>query len=242
MGRSSSSYGNSEFYRAARTLREGAITVDEIIENLSEWMAWSFTDDDEKQYFDYDYFRQYIQKNLKNGGFYHWNGLKYFLYEYEMEKVRKRGSQKIDWDLFVKGEKDRVSIEHIFPQTPNLSCWKDSFKGVKKNHLELLKGTLGNLVPLSQSINSSIQNDCFDDKKKAKFNEKNEKIRQGYSDGSHSEIEVSGYSDWNADSIMDRGFKLLDFMAARWELQFENDDAKRELLFLDFMTNEDENI
>ena len=30
-------------------------------------------------------------------------------------------------------------------------------------------------------------------KKDAKYNEKNEKIRQGYSDGSHSEIEVAGY-------------------------------------------------
>ncbi|KAA6303976.1 hypothetical protein EZS27_044381, partial [termite gut metagenome] len=42
-----------------------------------------------------------------------WNGLRYFLYEYEMEKVRQRGSQKIDWKLFVKSEKDKVSIEHI---------------------------------------------------------------------------------------------------------------------------------
>jgi hypothetical protein len=35
-----------------------------------------------------------------------------------------------------------------------------------------------------------LQNDCFDDKKEAKYNDRNEKIRQGYSDGSHSEIEV----------------------------------------------------
>lgn len=127
----------------------------------------------------------------------HWNGLRYFLYEYEMDKVRQRGSQKIDWKLFIKGEKDKVSIEHIYPQTPEEKCWKINFKGLKKAEQAYLQGTLGNLLPLSQSINSSLQNDCFSDKKNPKFNDRNEKIRQGYSDGSHSEIEVASYPDWN---------------------------------------------
>jgi hypothetical protein len=48
-----------------------------------------------------------------------------------MEKVRQRGSQKIDWKLFVKSEKDKVSIEHIYPQTPTHKNWKQSFKNIK---------------------------------------------------------------------------------------------------------------
>ena len=97
------------------------------------------------------------------------------------------------------------------------------------------QGTLGNLLPLSQSINSSLQNDCFNDKKNPKCNERNEKVRQGYLDGSHSEIEVAGYSEWNPETILERGNKLLEFMENRWDLKFEDENSKAELLFLEFM-------
>ena len=114
-----------------------------------------------------------------------------------------------------------------------------NFKGLKKAEQAYLQGTLGNLLPLSQSINSSLQNDCFSDKKNPKFNDRNEKIRQGYSDGSHSEIEVASYPDWNAETILDRGYKLLEFMERRWDLKFEDDYHKAVLLFLDFLIPED---
>ena len=187
-------------------------------------------------FFDYTYFHKFIEKKFKNGGgFYNWNGLRYFLYEYEMEKVRQRGSQKIDWELFVKGEKDKVSIEHVYPQTPDNKSWKESFEGYKKADQKYFQGTLGNLLPLSQSINSSLQNDCFKDKKNPKYDSRNEKIRHGYSDGSHSEIEVSSYDEWNSSSILERGLKLLEFMEKRWDLEFEDKDSKIKLLFLEFM-------
>ena len=141
---------------------------------------------------------------------------------------------------FIKGEKDKISIEHIYPQTPDNKCWKDSFKGYKKAEINFFQGTLGNLLPLSQSINSSLQNDCFIDKKNPRYNERKEKIRQGYSDGSHSEIEVSTYEEWNPDNILERGLNLIEFMEKRWNLKFEDDYAKTELLFLDFMLPEEE--
>jgi hypothetical protein len=243
LSRAFSTYRNSEFYRAARQLRNDELTVDTIIERLNERMDYCFYTSDETKgnYFDYTYFQKFIEKKFKSsGGFYSWNGLRYFLYEYEMEKVRLRGSQKIDWKLFVKSDKDKVSIEHIYPQTPTNKCWKDGFEKYKTTQLIYFQGTLGNFLPLSQSINSSLQNDCFNEKKSAKFNEKNEKIRQGYSDGSHSEIEVSAYAEWNPDNILDRGLKLLDFMETRWDLKFENEIAKADLLFLDFMYPEDQ--
>lgn len=242
LSRAFSSYRNSEFYRAARQLRNHELSIDTIIERLNDRMDYCFytPEEAEETYFNYTYFQKFIEKKFKSGGgFYNWNGLRYFLYEYEMEKVRQRGSQKIDWKLFVKGEKDKVSIEHIYPQTPDNKCWKESFKDYKKQEKHYFQGTLGNLLPLSQSINSSLQNDCFVDKKKPKYNDKKEKIRQGYSDGSHSEIEVSNYPDWNADTILERGIKLLEFMEKRWDLKFEDETAMAELLFLDFMDEED---
>ncbi len=238
LSRSFSTYRNSEFYRSAKELMYNEISIDEIIKNLKMRMDFCFynNDNSEANYFDYTYFQKYIEKKFKAGeGFYSWNGLKYFLYEYEMEKVRQRGSQKIDWKLFVKGEKDKVSIEHIYPQTPNNECWEKSFKNLKEQQKQYLQGTLGNLLPLSCSINSSLQNDCFKDKKKAKLNEKNEKIRQGYYDGSHSEIEVANYEIWDKKTILDRGLNLLKFMEKRWDLEFENEQCMKEFLFLDFM-------
>lgn len=238
MGRAFSTYRNSEFFKAARQLRNGELTIEEIIENIESRMAWSFylAEEVEEVYFDYEHFKKYIQKKFQNGaGFYNWNGLRYFLYEYEMEKLRSRGSQKIDWKLFVKSEKDKISIEHIYPQTADHKCWEKSFKKYSQPQKDYLKGSLGNLLPLSQSINSSLQNDCFEDKKKAKYDDKGNKLRQGYNDGSHSEIEVSNLPDWNAEEILTRGIKLLEFMERRWNLKFQDKESMVNLLFLDFM-------
>lgn len=243
LSRAFSTYRNSEFYRAARQLRHNELTIEGIIESLEYRMSYCFkTPENSKEiFFDYTYFQKFIEKKFKNGGgFYNWNGLRYLLYEYEMDKVFQRGSAKIDWKLFVKGEKDRVSIEHIYPQTPDNKCWKLNFKGFKKSELNYFQGTLGNLLPLSQSINSSLQNDCFIDKKNPRYNERKEKVRQGYLDGSHSEIEVAAYDDWNPETILDRGYKLIEFLEKRWDLKFEDNKAKTELLFLDFMLPETE--
>lgn len=237
LSRAFSTYRNSEFYRAARLLRNGEASIDQIIEDLNERMEYCFYtyDEDPTQYFDYTYFQKYIEKKFKSGGgYYSWNGLRYFLFEYELEKVNQRGNPKIDWVPFIKGEKDKVSIEHIFPQTPTDKCWKEAFKGCKPTEKNYLQGSLGNLLPLSMSINSSLQNDCFSSKKEAKFNDQSKKVRQGYNDGSHSEIEVSAYDDWTPEAIKDRGIKLLSFMERRWNLKFESEEAMLDLLFLNF--------
>ena len=244
LSRAFSTYRNSEFYHAARQLRKGELTIETIIQRLDERMDYCFNKDENtnNKYFNYTYFQTFLDKKFKQGGgYYYWNGLRYFLYEYEMEKVRQRGSQKIDWKLFVKGEKDKVSIEHIYPQTPVNECWQETFNNYGEVERILLQGTLGNLLPLSKSINSSLQNDCFNDKKNPKYNDRGEKIRQGYSDGSHSEIEVANYSEWTPKTILERGKKLLDFMERRWRLKFENEKAKIDLLFLNFMIQEEKN-
>jgi uncharacterized protein with ParB-like and HNH nuclease domain len=133
MGRAYSTYRNSEFYRAARELNRGETTIDAIISALRERMSWSFytSEEDGDTYFDHGHFQKYLQKKFNNGGgYYNWNGLRYFLYEYEADKVKERGNPKIDWEYFVKGHKDKVSIEHIYPQTPDKDCWNKAFSGL----------------------------------------------------------------------------------------------------------------
>lgn len=229
-----STYRNSEFYGYARLLLNSEISIDEIInklhENLNEWFL-SNPENGEK-FIEEKHFKVYMERLFKkNKGYYSWNGLRYFLYEYELAKVKERGNQKIDWKLFVKNEKDKVSIEHIFPQTPNLSDWK-LFKNISEEDFKYFQGSIGNLVPLSQSINSSLQNDSFENKKKTKSDDKGNKIREGYNNGSHSEIEVSQYENWSPDTIKERGLKLLSFMEERWNFKFKNEEVKKELLFL----------
>ena len=55
-------------------------------------------------------------KNYK--GYYSWPAKTYFLYEYELYLMNNQANQKIyPENLFKKDEKDKVSIEHIYPQT-----------------------------------------------------------------------------------------------------------------------------
>ena len=109
---------------------------------------------------------------------------------------------------------------------------KKSFADVTEENYHFYSGSIGNLLLLSQSINSSLQNYDFDDKKNPKFND-GKKIRNGYSDGSHSEIEVSRCKDWTPAQIEERGLNLLDFMEERWKLEFRDDQDKKRLLFLE---------
>ena len=82
------------------------------------------------------------------------------------------------------------------------------------------------------SINASLQNDDFDDKKNPKFNDARNKIRNGYSDGSHSEIAVSQNKKWTPEVIKKRGQVLLTFMENRWNFKFKDDQTKADLLFI----------
>ena len=162
-------------------------------------------------------------------GYYGWGSLRYFMFEYEYSLTVKHGIPKITWELFAKTEKDKVSIEHILPQTPTKLYWRNQFRQFTAEEIKLLSGALGNLLPLSQSVNSGLQNDSFEDKKHPQSTG-----RRGYQDGSHSEIEVSKETDWDANRIYDRSVKLLQFMEQRWNISFTDENLKR-LVYVDFV-------
>jgi uncharacterized protein with ParB-like and HNH nuclease domain len=225
-------YGDSEFYNAAREYDLKKLNLEGLKKKLADREAYSFNEDGS---FNTKYFRDYMYKKFTIGakaGYYHWYGLKYFLYEYELKKMETSGQKKVDWELFVKNDKDKISIEHIFPQTPT-NYWKNTFADVPENLWHLYGGALGNLLLLSSSINSSLQNDSYTDKLTPKTNDKGETTRKGYADGSHSEIEVAlKYPTvWNKSSIDERGLTLLKFMENRWSISFKDDESRKKLLF-----------
>ena len=234
MNKEQANYGSSDFYRMVRTFDKGDTGLDHLFAQLDTRMAYTF--DTTTGLFSSSGFFNQAEKRFKNGGgYYWWPALRYFLFEYELSLLAESRQMKVTWDDLKKSDRDMISIEHIFPQTPTPG-WDAAFNGVCTEHISNYQTTLGNLLILSQSINSSLQNDDFDDKKKPKYDADNNKIRNGYADGSHSEIEVAANTTWGPIEIRDRGIKLLKFLESRWKIDFGSDDARLKLLFLWFET------
>lgn len=226
-----SNYRDSEFYNASREFNKKELSLQEIKTKLDTATEYCFNDDGT---FNSKYFYDYLYKRFNSGsksGYYGWHGLRYFLYEYELNLLSQSRQKKVSWEDLLKTPKDKVSIEHVFPQTPTEN-WQQAFSSVDQQDYHLYSGSVGNLLLLSMSINASLQNDDFDDKKKPKSNDAGEKVRNGYSDGSHSEIAVSQNEHWRPEEIEERGKILLSFMENRWGFKFKDEQTKTNLLFI----------
>ncbi|MBW2558311.1 MAG: DUF262 domain-containing protein [Deltaproteobacteria bacterium] len=229
-------YRSSEFYNAARELDRKQITLPDIDRKLTERLSFMFSEDGKLRL---DDFYNVLAKKFEGGsGYYGWYGLRYFLYEYELSLLDESRQQKVQWKDLLKTPRDQISIEHISPQTPT-DAWWNAFSGIPKEEYCRFNASLGNLLLLSKAINSSLQNDSFEEKRKPKYNESGRKIRNGYSDGSHSEIEVAQNALWGPEQVRDRGTKLLSFMEERWDVCFRSDADREGLLFLPYESEVD---
>ncbi len=228
LSRKRANTGDSEFFGYARELLEKNITTQEIIEKINELVD---------RYFKPESFFNYISEKYKIGnceGFYRWDGLKYFLYENEqwLQKKGKQSAEKLSWKKLKQYQDDHVTVEHIFPQKASDSYWKNRYEKFSEQEKLYLTHSLGNLLPLSRSKNSSLQNDEFKLKK-------NNDLGVGYYNGSLSENEVNKEADWDAKNILERGISLLNFMEERWHIKLGDYEFKVKLLHLDFVTKAD---
>ena len=225
IGRLNASYKSSDYSKRAREILWGEITIQVVTEDLKATtnkdipsLATNFV--------------THIDRHFDSGeGFYGWRDLKYFLYEYEYSLATVNNLQKMDWNFFSKVEKEKVTVEHILPQTPTEWYWRNQFRQYSADEIKTLSASLGNLLPLAQSINSSLQNDGFPDKRNP-----SSAGRRGYINGSHSEIEVSTEKNWAAQNILHRGLSLLKFMESRWNISLTDEDKVR-LLHIDFVND-----
>lgn len=215
-----SSYQSSEFYRNARKVYNNEMKLTEVAALLNE-----IADADAPSAIQV-FVTKMNKRFISNDGFYSWRDLKYFLYEYEYSLVSQYKIEKLQWADLTKVVKDQVTVEHILPQTPTKAYWKNQFRQFTAEEIKTLSATLGNMLPLSQSINSRLQNDSFEEKK-----------NRGYYNGSHSEIEVSKEADWDANKIYERGIKLLHFMEERWNFKFASQEQMEELLHISFVND-----
>ena len=221
----SSNTQNSNIYRMTREYYMGDTDIVTITANID-----FLTDGEDENYyrgwFDLERFRNHIKELfLKNDkdGFYSWNGLRYFLYEYELF-LQNNANTKVRWEDFSKRSKEDT-IEHIFPQSATSEYWKEHFGHLKPSEKRLYLNSLGNLLLLSRSKNSKLQNFDFDRKKCLK-NKDGKDI--GYYNGSYSEIEVSKQTEWTPEQIKERGLLMLQFMEDRWKFRFSDWDIKKE--------------
>lgn len=227
-------YKSSFFWNLAHRFYIDEVTIDEIISEINtiDYL-------DENNCIAYDAPLHNITRLLnKYKGYYSWGPIKYFLYEYELFLMNKGANQKIYPEkLFKKDEKDQISIEHIYPQTATEKYWIDRFsKYPDEKSQRILTNSLGNLLPLSLSINIKLQNSSFDNKKQGTDRER------GYRNGSHSEMEVAQCKEWTPKEILKRGLKMLDFMEKRFDFKFPSEEYKIKFLGLDFLTDEIEKL
>ena len=193
------------FATRARDLHIGDIKLEELNNELEAILAqtiecssliggfkWLFT---------------YVRGNV---GYHRWNGLKYFLFEFE-EHIHQQDYSRdfaiISWDKFFE-----TSIEHIMPKTYQ-DYWSDTMSNYLSQKsfseeeryvaIKTLLNSLGNLTIIRDKKNSSLGNNPWETKVKA------------YANGSFSERQISSKTEWHpwsAESILNRGKVLLKYL------------------------------
>jgi hypothetical protein len=224
-----SNYRSSEFSNAVRAIDRGEMDLATLKQRLHNQMGFTFT---EKGEFNIDDFRLLMQKKFDGG-----QGLLRLVWA-ALFPLRVR----IEPAVFQPAEETRLDGPAQDPEGTHLhracvSTDRDEGMGARvqgrpQEGSGAYRNSLGNLLLLSSAINSSLQNDAFVEKKKPKLAADGNKLRNGYADGSHSEIEVSRNEDWGPDQIRERGKRLLKFLEKRWQIQFPDDAAKEALLFI----------
>lgn len=220
--RHSVDFSSESYYFKAINLFDNSITYQQVLAELEE---------DAESLFNNPENLEKIKKEFRKDGFYHWDGIRYFLYEYEesLRLASKSTRTKINWDEYNVFSDDFVTVEHIYPQTTRKGPWYDNFCLMSGKQRSILKNSLGNLLPLSHPKNSSLQNKPFIDKLGDDVN------HVGYRYGSYSENEITTYDDWTPEYILERGLKLLSFMERNWKMDFLGEENKVEILGLEFL-------
>jgi hypothetical protein len=177
-------------------------------------------------------FMKVVKDRFRSDGFYNWSGLRYFLFEYNLDLQRhsKTDRPKIFWPEFTERREDYVSVEHIYPQQARDRYWTSRFEGLSQKQRSTLRNSLGNLLPLSKPKNSSLSNKAFPEK----VDGRDEPV-VGYRYGCYAENEVPSCPEWTPREILRRGLKLLSFMEKRWGLDIGDEKQKKLMLGLDFV-------
>lgn len=208
-----SNTGDYHFYALAHDFySEQTKTFDSLIKDINEQTDY---------WLDINLFiSSSVDRYQKREGFYSWSGLRYFLYEYERYLQNETTDEDIivSWEKFESNQEKKISIEHIYPQSPTDSYWTKLFDTDSDKNLT---HSLGNLLLLSVAKNSEEQNDPFNKKKLTIRNADGTVEHNGYDEGSYSEKMVCRKKDWTPECIIERGKILLSFLKDHWNIKHD---------------------
>lgn len=159
---------------------------------------------------------------LRSGhGFYGWHFSKLVIYEWETWLRGDKGlPEKMPWEVFTWDQ----TVEHIYPQTARDPAWNSCIKvdGRSAALQRSITNSLGNLLFLSSSRNSSVSNAAYRNTGSPKSAK-----RDRYRSGSYSEWQVAEVcTDWNVASIAARGIAMMRLAQKRWDWQLVSPDAR----------------
>lgn len=250
--------GDSKIYSLAYEVYKGKKDSAETKTELELYTSW---------YYRFNLFVNQSYELFELGhktGFYKWSGRFYLLYQYDkhLRKINKNSSESsvIEWTDFVKND----SIEHIYPQSATVSLEtyaqhkgkepnevEDAYNKIQNDWSHFTKYTpeqrrnfansLGNLLALSKSANSSLQNDKF--LFKVDQSNKGEGYpKRGYKYDSMSAMIVANETEWTPETIVERGLKILSFLCDYINEDFNSIpiETKYKILGLEFMLVKEE--
>lgn len=161
---------------------------------------------------------KYLNESFKNKkkGWYAWDGIQYFLYEYEEYLcIKNREKSKLSWENTTTD-----SIEHIFPQNAKEFTWKSIQMESEENQMKICN-SLGNLLLISKGKNASLGNKSFEEKKK------------DYIMGYYTQNAIAKKNNWTPNEVYQRGKEMIEFMCERWNIQMLSESEIKRLLFFD---------
>ncbi len=204
MGGKRADAGQSNLNRQAFDLLHHHRDFDAIMNGLKGVLEW---------YHPFHSFNGFWDFNALDNDWYHWGGLRYFLYEYE-EMITAGKGVAVTWDT-LQGRELSNSIEHILPQTMEdiENYWPTKF--TKEEH-DLHVHDLGNLCLTYD--NSSYRNFSFTRKKGSVSQEKacyaKSSLRQ--------ERDLTQHADWDVATIGARRAILVNWAKERWGVDIGN--------------------
>jgi len=214
---------NPDSLQLAIDLRAGKLSPEKITKHI--------TDTTTEMVKNNSFIRDVVAR-FRSEGFYQWDGIRYFLFEYnlDLQNRAKTDRPKIFWPEFSEQKKDYVSIEHIFPRQARHEYWTSRFNKLTQKQKMAVRDSLGNLLPLSRPKNSSLSNKPFPNKVDGKH-----EPTIGYRFGCYAENEVAKEQEWTPEAILKRGLKMLTYMERRWNIEIGDENQKKTMLGLDFM-------
>jgi|JI9StandDraft_1071089.scaffolds.fasta_scaffold00644_2 hypothetical protein len=222
-----SDYGSATFYPLSKKMYHGLpisenipdkANIDNVIKVITDWVTVSNTRYDVESLM--LYLKDYFQRD-KAFGYRNWNGINYFLQEYENYLRQSKGLPFTNEDFkksdveyiapFIRKLKENLENETEGNLDKKLREYKkmEHWEKYTKDQIKKLLCSLGNL---SLDFENGVE---LESKKERRRWEKN--------------------GAWTPKSILDRGLALLKFMEERWEIKLGDRTEKKKLLFLDFM-------